>query len=144
MERDYTEYGYEFGTATWRLQQLAEALPVIEQRLAKLIPPPIGDLPIYIGGKGEKVTLRLVAEHAKGWNTFGPADVYAQKNAILDDWCAKVGRDPTEVERTVAISADEVGSWQDYLDAGATHIILMTGDPFDFASLGVLLGAARS
>jgi probable F420-dependent oxidoreductase len=144
MERDYEEYGYEFGTAPWRLKQLAEALPLIEQRIAKLTPPPIGKLPMIIGGRGEKVTLRLVAEHAQGWNSFGPVEEWAQRNRVLDDWCARLGRDPAEVERTVAISADDIGNWQAYVDAGATHIILMTGDPFDFASLGTLLGAARA
>ena len=54
---------------------------------------------------GEKVTLRLVAEHADAWNTFGPPESYAHKNAVLDEWCEKVGRDPAAIERTVAIGA---------------------------------------
>ena len=102
-ERDYDEYGFEFGTSTWRLEQLEAALPRIKARLAKLDPPPMGDLPIMIGGGGEKFTLRLVAEHADQWNGFGPPDSYARKNQILDEWCAKVGRDPADIERTVLI-----------------------------------------
>src|SRR6476646_3116540 len=92
FERDYRESAYDFKTPPDRLRDLAAALPVIEARLGKLNPGPVnGHLPIMIGGSGEKVTLRLVAEHADGWNTFGPADSYAAKSKILDDWCAKVG-----------------------------------------------------
>lgn len=131
FERDYTEYGYEFGTAPGRLRALARDLPRIKARLAKLNPPPVGPLPILIGGSGEKVTLRLVAEHADGWNTFGPPDNFRHKNEVLDEWCAKVGREPSAVERTVGIRGNEVDQWQDYVDAGADHLIVMTGPPFD-------------
>jgi probable F420-dependent oxidoreductase len=144
FERDYEEYGYEFGTAPERLRKLGEALPVISDRLGRLTPPPLGPLPILIGGAGEKVTLRLVAEHADGWNSFGPPESYAAKNKILNDWCERVGRRPEEIERTVGINANEVGNYQAYLDAGATHLIVMTGQPYDLDPLRELLGYARS
>jgi probable F420-dependent oxidoreductase len=138
FERDYLEYGYEFGTAPWRLKELRNALPVIKDRLAKINPPPLGKLPLLIGGSGEKVTLRLVAEHADGWNAFGPADSYAAKNRILNDWCDRVGRDPAAIERTVAIGAGDVDAWESFVEAGATHLIVMTGDPFDLDGLARL------
>ena len=144
FERDYREYGYEFGTAPQRLRALGEALPRIRSRLAKLNPPPAGDLPILIGGGGEKVTLRLVAEHAQLWNSFGPPAQFARKNAVLDDWCAKVGRDPNEIERTVAANnAAELEDIQPWLDARAEHIILGVGAPFDLAPVERLLDQAR-
>ncbi len=143
FERDYDEYGYEFGTAPERLRKLGAALPVISDRLGRLTPPPIGPLPILIGGSGEKVTLRLVAEHADGWNSFGPPESFAAKNRILDEWCERVGRRPEEIERTVGINASEVGDWQAYLDAGATHLIVMTGQPYDLDPVRELLAAAR-
>jgi len=143
FERDYTEYGYEFGTAIGRLHALRDALPRIKDRLGKLTPPPVGSLPILIGGSGEKVTLKLVAEHADAWNTFGPPDNFKAKNDVLDEWCDKVGRDRSAVERTVAISPDEVDRWAEYAEAGAQHLIVMTGDPFDLDAVARLVDAVR-
>lgn len=139
FERDYTEYGYEFGTVGSRLRQLEADLPRMKSRLAKLNPAPIGKLPLMIGGSGEKVTLRLVAEHADAWNTFGPPENFARLSGILDDWCAKVGRDPSEIERTVATHAGDVEDVERYTTVGADHIIVMSGGPFDLAPLQTLI-----
>jgi probable F420-dependent oxidoreductase len=137
FERDYDEYGYEFGTPGSRLRALEEALVRIRSRVAALNPAPIGALPIMIGGGGEKVTLRITAQYADQWNTFGPPENFAHKNAILDQWCAEIGRDPREIERTVGISADEIDAVDAYLEAGADHLILMTGarGAFDLSAL---------
>jgi probable F420-dependent oxidoreductase len=139
FERDYTEYGYEFGTAVGRLRKLGDDLPRLRARLAALNPAPIGKLPVLVGGSGEKVTLRLTAEHADAWNSFGPPENYAHKNSVLDRWCAEVGRDPSEIERTVLVSADDVDAVDAYLEAGATHLIVMTGSPFDLAPIERLI-----
>jgi len=144
FERDYTEYGYEFGTAPGRLKALERDLPTITERLGRLNPPPVGTLPILIGGSGRKVTLRLVAQYADAWNAFGPPENYAELNAVLDDWCDKVGRDRTAVERTVCINPDEVGNAEAYLEAGATHLIIMTSDPFALDAVATLVETARS
>src|SRR3954462_8671851 len=69
FEKDYQEYGYEFGTPGSRLADLAQAPPGIESRWAKLTPPPVRDIPVLIGGGGEKKTLRLVAQHATIWHS---------------------------------------------------------------------------
>lgn len=142
FERDYAEYGYEFGTAGGRLDALAAALPRIKARLARLTPPPLGPLPLLIGGTGERKTLRMVAEHADAWNCFGPVSFFAQKNAVLDRWCAELGRDPAAIERTVLIEPNEVDHWQGFLDAGATHLIVGMQTPFDLSPVERLLAVA--
>jgi probable F420-dependent oxidoreductase len=141
FQRDFDEYGYEFGTAASRLAALGEGLPRIRARLARLNPPAT-DLPILIGGGGEKVTLRLVAEHADLWNTFGPAASYDRKNRILDQWCERVGRDPKAIERTVSVDAGGLDQVEDLLAAGAEHVIVEVGTPFDLRPVERLLAAA--
>lgn len=144
FERDFQEYGYEFGTPASRLKALEASLQRIRARLERLNPPPVGDLPILVGGGGEKVTLRLVATYADMWNTFGPAPAFAAKNRVLDDWCARVGRNPAEIERTVFIpDPREIRNVDAYLDAGAQHIILGAGPPFDLGPLEALIAASR-
>ena len=101
-ERDYDEYGYEFGTPGSRLADLAEALPRITNRWAKLNPPPTRDIPILIGGGGERKTLRLTAQYANTWHGFGNAETLIHKKAVLDRWCAEIGRDPSEIERSTS------------------------------------------
>ncbi len=138
FERDYREYGYEFGTAGQRLAALGEALPRIENRLSRLNPPPAGPLPLLIGGGGELKTLRLVAQHAEMWNTTSAdLELIAHKNRVIDRWCAEIGRDPSEIERSALVSADV--DPDAYLAAGITHLILSSGHPFDLAPLQRLI-----
>ena len=54
-----------------------------------------------IGGGGEKVTLKLVAKHAKLWHTFADPETYAHKSQVLAEHCERVGRDPGEIERVI-------------------------------------------
>lgn len=143
-EPDYREYGYAFGDPPARLRALGESLVRIRARLAKLRPGPAGPLPILVGGGGEKVTLRLAAQHADLWNGFTPIETWAHKNAILDEWCAKVGRDPQQIERTIGIHQTEVHDWRRFVDAGAEHLIVMHPPPFDLDPARLLLDAARN
>jgi probable F420-dependent oxidoreductase len=142
FERDYAEYGYDFGTVPSRLADLAAALPRIRARLDRLVPPPIGALPILIGGGGERVTLRLVAEHARMWNGFGPPETFGHKNRVLDEWCERLGRDPTGIERTVLIEPEDIGRLDEFVEAGAEHVIVGARHPFDPGPALALLEAA--
>src|SRR5215204_4981485 len=122
FEKDFEEYGYEFGTVGSRLTALEEALPRIESRMGKLNPPPVRDpLPILIGGGGVKRTLKLVARHANIWHAFGDLDVFREKNAILEQHCADEGRDPSTIERSWGAGG---GDWDGLHEAGVTHFIL--------------------
>ncbi len=138
FERDYLEYGYEFGTAGSRLRDLDASLDVIEARWAKLNPPPTRKIPVMIGGGGEKVTLRIVAEHADIWHGFGPLDRFRQKAGVLDEWCAKVGRDPATIERSV--TAKDPGEAERFLEAGATFLVYSDQGPsYDLGPLRELV-----
>jgi probable F420-dependent oxidoreductase len=128
FQRDYDEYGYEFGDAPFRLRELRAALPRIKERLGKLNPPPAGRLPILIGGSGPKVTLKLVAQYGDMWHSFGDADRFREKDAILRDHCADAGRDPDAIERTWGSPQGMDSATADALvDAGVQHLIVGIG-----------------
>jgi probable F420-dependent oxidoreductase len=137
FERDYDEYGYEFGSVGTRITALEQALPRIERRWEKLNPPPLRErIPILIGGGGVKRTLKLVARHASIWHAFGSPDVFREKSAILDEHCAAEGRDPAAIERSWNGAK---GEWDAFREAGVTHFIIgITG-----SSSGYDLGRLR-
>jgi probable F420-dependent oxidoreductase len=132
QERDYSEYGYEFGTPGQRLKNLERGLEIIKERWRTDNPRPIrGDVPILIGGGGERVTLRITAQYADLWNSFGPAERWGAKNRVLDEWCARVGRDPRAIERTVSLNSSDLANLDHFARLGATHFIYGLRAPFD-------------
>jgi len=117
FEKDYDEYGYQFGTPGTRLAELGEALPRIEARWAKLNPPPLRKIPVLIGGGGVRKTLRLVARHADIWHSFSDVATLQHKLGVLAEHCAAEGRDISEIEISIeranpatATSLHEVGA----------------------------------
>jgi probable F420-dependent oxidoreductase len=140
FERDYDEYGYTFATAPDRLRELGAALPRITSRLGRLNPAPIGTVPIMIGGKGPKVTLRLTAQHAAIWHGFGAPEEWAASSAILDDWCEQLGRDPGEIERSVTVQPAYADRTDDFVKAGATLLVAnIDGPGFDLSQVEQLV-----
>jgi probable F420-dependent oxidoreductase len=138
FERDYDEYGYEFGTAGGRLDQLGADLPRIESRWAKLNPAPTRKIPVLIGGGGEKKTLRLVARHADIWHSFSDLATLTRKTDILRKHCADVGRNPDEIELSVGTPKGDPGEvGPALLEAGATLFTVGLGGP-DYDDLAPL------
>jgi probable F420-dependent oxidoreductase len=134
-EREYLEYGYEFGTAGSRIEDLGRSLTRIERRFARLDPPPTRRIPILVGGGGEQKTLRVVAEHADIWHSFAGGEVLAHKTKILEQHCAAVGRDPAEIERSVLVGGDPAACDPE-LDLGVTLFVVRNPGPaFDFGEL---------
>jgi len=141
FERDYKEYGYDFGTVGSRLAALEASLPIIKERWEKDVPQPVnGKVPILIGGGGEKKTLRITAQYADMWHGFGDAETLAHKLAVLDGWCKEVGRDPKEIERSGGTQANDSNGARDALvGAGVTHLILGMGAPWNFKAVEQLV-----
>ena len=132
FERDYDEYGYEFGTAGQRLDALALALPRIEQRWAKLNPPPTRKIPVLIGGGGEKKTLRIVAQHADIWHSFSEPEVLTRKLGILAEHCDAVGRDITEIEISTELGKrDEAYADEIHALGATTFTVGISGTDYD-------------
>ncbi|WP_067826364.1 LLM class F420-dependent oxidoreductase [Nocardia inohanensis] len=127
FKKDYDQYGYEFGTAGSRLALLKDSMARLTDRLAKLNPQPVRDIPILIGGGGEKKTLRLVAQYASIWHSFADLDALKAKSSILSAHCDEVGTDVAAIEKSVAWPG--VADAPDFVAAGATLFTVGTGGP---------------
>jgi F420-dependent oxidoreductase-like protein len=115
-------YGYPFPDIGTRLDMLEEAVQIVRRMLteerttfsgrhfqvddASCLPRPVQDhLPIWIGGVGEKRTLKIVADHADGWNAaYLDPEEFARVNAVLNHWCEDQGRDPASLKRAVNVT----------------------------------------
>lgn len=93
--------------------------------------------PFVIGGSGERLTLRVVAQYASVWNFVGGSvDDFRHKSEVLDQHCAAIGRNPVEIERSIQRSInyadlrEAVNGMRPYIEAGATHIILNLRAPY--------------
>lgn len=130
FEKDYDQFGYEFGTAGSRIAGLADALPRIKARWAASNPVPTRDIPVLIGGGGERKTLRVVAEHADAWHSFGDLETMSRKSAILDEHGAAVGRDTARlIERSVGVSQPPAEVADALVAAGVTLFTVGSSGP---------------
>ena len=184
---EYDAYGIPFPEPKVRLDQLEEGIQVLRGLLhhdvttfegtwfslseARNEPRPVqAKIPIWIGGGGEKRTLKIAARYSDGWNVpFVSPEQFAHKNAVLDEHCDNVGRPRGEVRRAVnlglAYTDDSLrqqfgaiaemvrpgvltGSDQQVLDrigeyvaAGADQVNIALRAPFDLSSLEKLSAA---
>ncbi|GLV56393.1 LLM class F420-dependent oxidoreductase [Dictyobacter sp. S3.2.2.5] len=154
-EYEHTAYGIPLYTVGERLRRLDEACEVIKRlwtekqanfegryyqiKDAYCEPKPVQQPypPFVIGGGGEKVTLRIAAKYASVWNMAGgSAEDFKRKNAILDEHCAAVGRNPAEIARSIQVPinpdnlAETRQNTQNYIEAGVNHIVLNIRPPY--------------
>ncbi len=131
FERDYDEYGYEFGEKPDRARALKESLPIIQRRLGLLNPAPMRKIPLLVAGGGEQVTLRLAARHADIWHGFGDPETLRHKHSVLDSWCEREERDPDEIERSTDVGdrRADVSYGDDLLAVGSTFITFGVDGP---------------
>jgi F420-dependent oxidoreductase-like protein len=117
FEAEHNAYGYDFPPLKERFErledhlQIARAMFTEEQATvsgdhhsvaaAYNNPKPLrGDIPILIGGSGERKTLRMVAQYADGCNLFGDAERAKHLLEVLDGHCERLDRDPAEITKT--------------------------------------------
>jgi F420-dependent oxidoreductase-like protein len=178
---EYDAYGIPFPATGVRLTQLDEAIQCIrglltqdvtnfageyfQLRDARCEPKPVQPrLPIWVGGGGERVTLRIAARHADGWNVpFLAPDAYAHKVGVLHEHCQDAGRDPAEITKSVNVGlawtpealSEQFGAMAEfvkpgvltgstaqvvdrvgaYRDGGAEWVNIAMRAPFDFDGL---------
>jgi probable F420-dependent oxidoreductase len=144
FKRDYTDYGYPFGTARTRVRDLAAAIPVVRERLDQLVPPPVGRVPLLVGGGGERVLLPLAARVADIWNCIENPETFARKSRLLDEECRRIGREPAEIERTVAAGIEDLPRWREFEQAGAEHFIVGLVPPYDIAAVAEVAEQAHA
>ncbi len=102
---DMLDEGARIILALWSGQPLTMSGKCYALHEAESYPLPVQNpLPLIMGGKGERRTLRLVAEYATEWNcSYAGVDVFRRKSLVLDDHCAAVGRDPLGLRRSVMV-----------------------------------------
>ena len=136
FERDYDEYGYQFGTVGQRLDALAADLPKIEARFAVLNPAPTRHIPILIGGGGEKKTLKIVAKHADIWHSFSDPETLVHKLSVLAEHGRTVGRDTSEIEISTELRDRTVEDADEFFALGATLFTVgLSGPDYDLAGV---------
>jgi alkanesulfonate monooxygenase SsuD/methylene tetrahydromethanopterin reductase-like flavin-dependent oxidoreductase (luciferase family) len=153
--REYEAHGLPFHDATYAVGSLAESCTIIKRLWTETEPfdfrgtyhqlvgaygnpKPIQrpHPPIVIGGRST-ATLRVVAEYADVWNIpGGDIDDLLSRSALLDRFCAEVGRDPARITRSVAIGVDYDQPEKvrraitEAIDAGFGHIVLGLRAPY--------------
>jgi F420-dependent oxidoreductase-like protein len=102
---DRLECGARVIRALWRGQPATLEQPYYPLREAQSFPgPPPGGVPLIVGGRGERRTLRVVAEHADEWNvTRVTPEEYAVKCRVLEGHCRAVGRDPAAIRHSLMV-----------------------------------------
>ena len=116
---EYQAYGFDFPKASVRIAQMGETIQICKAlwdpkkkestfkgahyqiNAAACFPKPVVPPPVMVGGGGEKLTLRIVAQHADWWNLPGASVAdFARKIKILEGYCQDFGRSPADIRKT--------------------------------------------
>ena len=155
-EIEHTMLGLDFPSVGQRIRRLGEACTLIRKLWTEDVadfdgryytlngavanPKPLQKPypPIWIGGSGEKLTLRVVAEHADVWNVMGSVEECVRKRDVLAGHCADVGRDPAEIRGSTQLRFDPADpdatlrELEAFVEAGFTENVVYVssdGDP---------------
>ena len=156
FEGEHLAYGYDFPPLGERFERLEDGLQIFRAMFteeqatvagthhsvsgAYNNPKPLrGDLPILIGGSGEKKTLRMVAQYADASNVFGDPEKIKHLMGVLDAHCERLGRDPKAIKRTklgVLVIADtheaaqaKAAPLREHMPAEQFDAVVLAGDP---------------
>lgn len=181
FEMEHQQYNFEFPAVGTRMDMLEEACQIVtslfkQERTtfegkhfsvkdALFLPKPVhGSIPIWIGGGGEKRTLRAVARYADGWNYFltTPED-YQRKLGFLEEHCQEAERKSSDIRKGLIVRAildqdkaapDEqtfVGSaaglaekLKPFVDLGVEDFLMLARPPADQRTLELWAGEVRS
>jgi len=151
FEREHDAFGIDFGSGFGeRLDRLDEAVMLIRRLLdgetvthagpiypmtdAVVAPRPLqARLPIMIGGSGPKKTLRTLARYGDQWNTGGTLTRLAERDAILREHCAAIGRDHREIERTASVDL-VIRDTREAAESAYRARLVVTGEEYDESS----------
>jgi len=141
FDEEYASYGYPFLPARQRLAALEETVTAVRRLWSEQTvtfdgehvrldgaysdPKPLQQLPpIWIGGGGEQVTLRIAARHADATNWQVGLEAFVRKSALLERYCEEIGRPFSEITRThgpdcrIFDTEAELRRWCDEPDGG--------------------------
>ena len=155
--QEHTAYGIPFPRTARRIRMLGEALQVMkllwtEPKVnftgryysltdARCQPKPVQTPhpPLWVGGAGERLTLRVVAEHADGWNSMAPTEEYTRKLQVLADHCRTVGRDINSIRKSIhfVLGIDSDGR---RAEAKAVDAYIRFDIPAESASRSAIIG----
>jgi alkanesulfonate monooxygenase SsuD/methylene tetrahydromethanopterin reductase-like flavin-dependent oxidoreductase (luciferase family) len=148
FDREHEAFGIDFGSGFGeRLDRLDESVMLLRRLLngemvthdgpvypmtdAVVAPRPVqARLPIMIGGSGPKKTLRTLARYGDQWNAAGSLEKLAERDAILRDHCASIGRDDREIERTTTVDI-VIRDTREAAMAAYRARMAVTGEEFD-------------
>lgn len=157
FELEHAAYGVPFHTTGRRIRMLGETLRILRSlwtqerttfsgryyRIADATcePKPVQpSIPLWVGGAGERLTLRAVAESADGWNTFFmPSEAYRHKLDVLASHCADVGRDPADIRKSLVVQA-LIGETESEVQERIDGLGTMRNVPPDFIRTRAIVG----